>query len=174
MKLAQKPIIPEVPEEHFLKVKQEAEEKYKKLQPVYCPYLKDKVHFDTTGLDHIKFKEWNKTRIRTDQYIRLKLLYLVPEIIAKSHTVQGFSDDKGWVRRKRHGKWEKILMNINYWEFVAVIGKVRIKVIVKQVEGGQKHFRSIIPFWKMDKEKNIRKLYDSDIKNDGDLEGEIE
>ena len=39
-----------------------------------------------------------------------------------------------------------------YYEFVAVINGYRVRVILKEVEGGDgKYFWSIIPFWKMDK-----------------------
>jgi hypothetical protein len=160
-------IISSIPEEHFLKVKQEAEEKYKKLSPIHCPYLKDKVNFNSEGLDHIKFKSWQKARVISDQYTRLRLLYLVPEILKLSHTVQGKLDRKEWERRKRHGKWEKLLIDVSYWEFVHVIGKVRIKVIIKQVKGGEKFFRSIIPFWRMD--EGNKKLNDSDVDKDGNI-----
>ena len=43
------------------------------------------------------------------------------------------------------------MRSATYYEFVAVVKDVRIRVIVKQVELGPKYFWSIIPFWKMDK-----------------------
>lgn len=171
MQMTGKPTITEhsIPEELFLKVRQEAEEKYKRLEPVYCPYLKSKVHFTVRGLDHIKMKSWQKARVRADQYTRFKLLYLAPEIIKISHTVQGKKEAKEWERQKKHGKWEKILKNVVYFEFVAVIGKVRIKVIVKEVEGKEKQFISIIPFWRMIEGEVGKRLHDLDVENDADF-----
>ena len=170
MQMDGKPKFTEISEEFFLKIKQEAEEKYSKLEPVYCPYLKSKVHFNLKGLEHIKFKQWQKARVIGDQYTRFKLLYLAPEIIKNSHTLQGKKETKEWERQKKHGKWQKILKDVTYFEFVAVIGKVRIKVIVKEVFGSEKHFISIIPFWRMTEGENTsKKLYDSDIDNDGDF-----
>jgi hypothetical protein len=61
-----------------------------------------------------------------------------------------------------------------YFEFVAVVGKLRIKVIVKQIDGGQLFFWSIIPFWRMEdlasvegeRPKRRRLLYDGDPETD--------
>jgi hypothetical protein len=41
-----------------------------------------------------------------------------------------------WERQKKYGQWEKRLKEVVYHEFVAVIGKVRIKVIVKTITRG--------------------------------------
>lgn len=141
--------IPEISEEDLLKRRAETEASYKLIGQVFCPFLKEKVNFNSFGLEHIKFKEHGKPRNPFDQYIRLKLFYLVPEIIKKSATVQGICNKKEWEKQKRHGRWEQVLIDVKYHEFVAVIGKARIKVIVKKVGDGEHFFWSIIPFWKM-------------------------
>jgi hypothetical protein len=41
-------------EEEFESVKSKAEEDYKKIANVQCPYLESKVQFNTMGLDHNK------------------------------------------------------------------------------------------------------------------------
>lgn len=145
--------------EKFEKVKNKAEEFYKTLDSVYCPYLKEKVNFNAKGLDHIKFKTWNRTRIRDDQYMRLKLIHLAPEAIQKSNTIQGHSETKEFERKKINNRWEKILTPVFYYEFVAILEGIRVRVIVRNVEGGEKHFWSIIPFWKMNKENGKRLLH---------------
>ena len=58
--------------EQFERIKQEAEDYYKTVNAVFCPYLKSKVNFNAKGLDHIKMKSWNKARLISDQYLRLK------------------------------------------------------------------------------------------------------
>jgi hypothetical protein len=40
-----------------------------------------------------------------------------------------------------------------------VLRDVRVKVIIKEIKGGQKHFWSIIPFWGIDKKTSQRVLY---------------
>lgn len=164
----------EISDADLQRIKDKAEKTYKETQPILCPYFKGTVNFNARGLDHIKFKEWNKPRYKFDQYLRLKLFYLVPEILRSSHTVQGIWKRKEWVRQKRHGKWEKVPKDVSYYEFVAVIGKVRIKVVVKEVSGGQRFFWSIIPFWKMNEITKERKLYDDDLEHDGNIVSDLD
>ncbi len=150
MKMPGKPKNGEISEELFLKVKQSAEEIYQNTKSVYCPYLKQDISFNSSGFEHMKFSNHEKARVRFEQYTRLKLFYLVPEILKKSHTVQGVYDGQEWEREKSHGKWQKVLKGVKYFEFIAVIGKARIKVIVRKLgENGSHTFWSIIPFWKM-------------------------
>jgi hypothetical protein len=93
--------LPEEEFKNFQKAKTEAEEFYKNLSEIYCPYLQTKVAFNTKGLEHIKFKERGKARSARDQYVRLRLLKLAPEIIQKSHTLQDFYETKHLEQQKR-------------------------------------------------------------------------
>ncbi len=164
----------EIPDAHFQKVKDSVEKLYKETVSVECPYLKDTVNFNARGLDHIKFKAWNKPRFKFDQYMRLKLFHLVPEILRRSHTVQGVWERKEWVRQKKHGKWEKIPKDVAYYEFIAVISHARIKIVIKEIEGGQRFFWSIIPFWKMNEITRERKLYDEELEHDGNIVSDLD
>jgi len=150
----------EIPESHFLKIKTEIEVLYRSMHPVLCPYLKRAVLFDAKGLDHIKFKSWNTARSRYDQYLRLRLFPLVSNVISKSNTLQGLNETKEWQRRKRKDGWEKVYLDVIYYEFVSVVNKSRIKVIVKQLSGGEPHFWSVIPFWRMNSVTKQKKLFD--------------
>ncbi len=151
MQMSGKPKEVEISEDLFLKTRSEGENKYRQTGPAYCPYFKEKVGFNAAGLAHTKFKDTNqRPRNKFDQYTRFKLFYLVPDILKKSGTVQGVWETKEWERQKRHGKWQKMLIDVKYYEFVAVVGKARIKVVVKKTGlEGSKLFWSIIPFWKM-------------------------
>jgi hypothetical protein len=82
--------------------------------------------------------------------MRLKLLRLAAETIRNSKTLQGISEKKILVRKKRNSRWEKALTDVTYYEFIAVIDHKRVKVIVKQIFGGEKFFWTLIPYWKMD------------------------
>ena len=135
----------------FEHAKQDAEAFYKTVGKVSCPYFKEEVVFNAKGIEHIKFTRIRQARPHQDQYIRFRLLRLAPEIIRLSHTLQGISTRKSFEREKTHSRWEHIMRSATYYEFVAVVKDVRIRVIVKQVELGPKYFWSIIPFWKMDK-----------------------
>ena len=136
--------------EEFEHQKVKAELLYATLDRVYCPYFKEKISFNRKGLDHIKFKNWNKSRPIKDQYMRFKLLHLVPDVIKASGTLQGIRETYEFERQKKYGKWEAPQRRVIFYEFLAVIGRNRIKVIIKNVEGGESYFWSIIPYWGMD------------------------
>ena len=153
----------------FNHVKKCAEGQYKKINSIFCPFLNRNVNFNAKGLDHIKFKEWNKARLISEQYLRLKFLKLAPLVIEKASTLQEFSKTKTFERKKRSSRWERILTPVKYYGFVAIVNfKVKIKIIVKEVEGGQPFFWSVIPFWKTKKDpitKQTKKVF-----HEGDLE----
>ena len=153
----------------FDQIKKDAEEQYRKINSVFCPFLKRNVNFNAKGLNHIKFKGWNKTRLISEQYLRLKFLKLVPSVIEKANTLQEFSKAKVFERIKRNSRREQILMPVKYYGFVAIIKfKVKIKIIIKEIEGGQPFFWSVIPFWKTKKDpitEQTKKVF-----HEGDLE----
>jgi hypothetical protein len=160
--------------EAFEKVKARAEIFYGTIKPVYCPYLKNEVHFNAKGLEHIKFKEWNKPRVMFDQLQRLKIIDMVPFILGLSHTVQGIWERKEWQRQKKHGRWEKMLKEVVYYEFIAVIDSIRAKVVLKEIKGNPPFFWTVIPYWKMNEITNKRILHDRDIITDGNFSDDIE
>ena len=132
----------------FDQLRKEAEELYRSIGSVRCPYLGTDVRFNRQGLEHLKFKSGRHARSRSDQRVRLQLLRLAPAVLEASHTVQGLRDTKSFVRRRRNSRWEKVLTPVTYYEFVAVLDSVRVRVIVRKLQGGEPHFWSIIPFWK--------------------------
>ena len=44
--------------------------------------------------------------------------------------------------------------------------KVRVKIVVKCVDGGEKYFLSIIPFWGIDKNSGERLMHSGNLEND--------
>jgi hypothetical protein len=148
----------------FEQAKQEAESMYAKIGEVQCPYLGAKVAFNAKGLDHLKMKRWNHARSRSDQYVRLKLLHLAPEIIKKSHTLQGLDEGKKFERIKVHSRWEEKMIFVQYFEFIAVIKNRRMRIIVKKVDDGPYYFWSIVPYWKQGEFR--RKMFEGDPETD--------
>ncbi len=150
----------------FLKTREEAEKFYSTINSVFCPYLGEKIAFNSKGLKHLKFKANQQARPHKDQYPRLKLLYLVPEVLKKSHTLQGIWNVKRFEEIKTNSRWNHAMKEVVYYEFIAVLENVRIKVIIKEVLGGEKHFWSVIPFWGIDKIASKRILHSGDLEND--------
>ena len=145
-------------DEQFNNLKLKNEEIYKSIGEVYSPFFKEKIIFNAKGLEHLKFKSKNHARLRDDQYIRLKLLHLAPKIIKLSNTIQGFSERKAFELNRSNHRNEKILVNVIYYEFVAILEEIRVRVIVKKVGTAPKYFWSIIPHWKIDKVTGKRKM----------------
>lgn len=153
-------------EQEFKEIKEKGEEFYKILDEVYCPYFKEKIGFNAQGLEHLRYKQRGKSRLEQDQYMRFKLIYLAPEVLKISSSLQGIWETKKFEYVKVHGRIDKILKNVIYFEFIAIIKRNRIKVIVKQIENGKKIFWSIIPFWGMNKETMTRLFYDGNPEED--------
>lgn len=158
----------EISTEKFNQAKEIAEEFYRAVGEVHCPYFQEKVVFNAKGLEHLKFKDRQKARIITDQYVRLRLLKLAPEIIKKSHTLQEFFETNKFEKVNSNSKWQYKMVRVCYYGFVAIINEARIKIIIKQIEGGNKFFWSLIPFWKIDKKnrENKKILHRGDMEND--------
>jgi hypothetical protein len=95
--------------------------------------------------------------------MRFKLIFLAPDILKLSRTVQGVSEVNRFEEVYIHGRKEKVLCLVRYYEFIAVIKTYRVKVVVKQIGEGPKFFFSIIPSWKPGKEAGTRLLHDEDI-----------
>ena len=80
-----------IPKQKFNQRKTEADSYYRSVTSIKCPYFNgEEVHFNSDGFEHIVFKEWNKTRSRTDQYVRFRLLPLAVSVIKKSGTLQEY------------------------------------------------------------------------------------
>lgn len=147
-------------EEEFVKAKSTAEATYEKIGEVRCPFLETTVSFNAKGLDHLKLKRWNHAREQKDQWVRLKLLHLAPEVIKKSHTLQGLDEVNKLERIKINSRWEMKSINVTYYEFISVLQGCRVRIVVKKVGDGPAYFWSIVPFWKQGADK--KKLFDGD------------
>ncbi|OGH64858.1 MAG: hypothetical protein A2821_00050 [Candidatus Magasanikbacteria bacterium RIFCSPHIGHO2_01_FULL_41_23] len=144
--------------QNFSEVKEKAETLYKTLEAVDCPYFKSKVFFNSEELQHLKFKSRAKARLQHDQYMRFKLLHFAPVVLKNSGTLQGRCEAKSFERVRVHSRTDTILKDVTYYEFIAVIEDVRLKIIVKEIENGQKFFWSIIPHWGINN-NHVRKLH---------------
>lgn len=150
----------------FEMVRGESEKFYVSIGEVYCPYFGEKIAFNAKGLRHLKFKSDQQARPRDEQYARLKLLRHAPEVLKKSSTVQGIWHTKKFEVQKTNSRWERMMKEVIFYEFIAVLDNVRVKVIVKEVQGGEKHFWSVIPYWGIDKVNSRRVLHSGDPEHD--------
>lgn len=157
--------------EKFEKVKKEVREYYGKLNVVYCPYLKTNVHFNEEGFGHLLSKSWNRGRSVMEQYTRLRIVPKVIEIIKIAHTLQEFDERNILVRQKINSRWEKRMKTIRYYVFVALLKEhdFRLKIIIKEIEGGKPFFWSVYPSWKVTNDVNGNKkkvFYSGNLEED--------
>jgi len=153
-------------EQDFEKTRSGAEAFYATIGEIRCPYFGEKISFNSAGLKHLKFKSDQVARSRSEQYARLKLFVLAPQVLSLSRTVQGISHMKHFERIRIHSRTDTILKSVSHYEFIAVLENVRVKVIVKQIDDGQKFFWSVIPFWGIDKNNSKRILHSGDPERD--------
>lgn len=153
-------------EQNFEKVHAEAEGFYATIGEVRCPYFGEKIAFNVAGFKHLKFKSDKVARSRREQYARLKLLKLAPQILSLSRTVQGIWETKHFERIRVHSRTDTILKPVSYFEFIAILENIRAKVVVKQIDGGEKFFWSIIPYWKIDSVNSRRILHSGEPEHD--------
>lgn len=93
-------------------------------------------------------------------------MYLAPKVLEKSHTLQGIWQTKQFEQYKTSGEWKYTMKNVTFYEFIAVLDSVRVKVIIKEVLGGEKHFWSIIPYWGINKAGSKRILHSGNPESD--------
>lgn len=121
-------------------IKEHAREFFKHHRFVSCPaFPKEKIIFNSKGLSHIFYKGASKasTRDIQDSTVRVNLLPHAHEVLKRMPLPQeesNLTDKEGRVCR--------------YWAFEAVVDNRRVKVIVRQVGNGKKHFWSVIPAWR--------------------------
>ncbi|MEK7208068.1 MAG: hypothetical protein AAB699_00790 [Patescibacteria group bacterium] len=153
-------------EHDFTEVSKKAEAFYASIGEVRCPYFGARIAFNAKGLRHLKFKSDQVARPRSEQYARLKLVTSAPEVLQRSHTVQGIWHTRRFEMQNTNSRWERVMKEVTFYEFIAVLDDVRVKVIVKEVQGGEKHFWSVIPCWGIDKTNSKRVLHSRDIEDE--------
>jgi len=152
-------MITKTDKEKFKEVKKKTKELYDGIDKIKCPYLKDYVYFNKEGWDHLLSKTWNRGRSIVEQYTRLRLFPLVPKIIARANTLQEYDEEKMMVRQKINSRWERRLKLVRYYVFIAIEKTIRLKIVIKEIDGGNKFFYSLFPSWKISKNKSKKKIF---------------
>jgi len=147
-------------------IRESAEKGYKDMKEIHCPYFKEKVTFTSEGFNHIRYRKSRNERHYSVQKMRYKLLPLASEVLRNSKTLQEHEIQKNFIEVKRNKKREKIMKEVHFYGFIAIVKDWKVKVIVRQVGEGKKHFWSIIPNWKTRRTKDSKK---QQVKHTGDL-----
>ena len=110
---------------------------FQKNQKIDCPaFTGDTVILNAKGINHLIYKGNRSRREKSRIETNIRLLPRAIEILKKSTFWQ---EESHYIREKTLYK---------FWAFEAVVNKRRVKVIIRQVNKGKKHFWSVIPAWR--------------------------
>jgi hypothetical protein len=116
--------------EKYEEIEPKAKEFYKTIGSVWCPPLNDHIVFNRQGFHHLIVSK-NTPRPKSERKRRFALLPYAQDILKNPDTVipQNPKDIRS--------------LKVNFWIFSKKIDGVDIKIIVRQIGNGKKHFFSI-------------------------------
>ncbi len=120
--------------------KKQIQEIFKETKQISCPAFPGEIiSFNAKGINHLLYKGNRSKRdiSRIETNIRL-----LPRAIKVLRLMPFFQEESFY---------EKDKITFKYWAFEAVVEERRVKVIVRQIGNGQKHFWSVIPAWRKDR-----------------------
>ncbi|HEC30786.1 MAG TPA: hypothetical protein ENI66_02105 [Candidatus Yonathbacteria bacterium] len=149
-------------QEYYKKHKNKAENVFKKIDTIRCPYFEGSVTFNSDGFHHLRFLPNGRERKHKAQLLKFKLLPFAKHIIAKSGTIQEYRTQLVAVGRKGKRDGLQKTKQAEYWGLYAIVGedkRIRIRVILRRVGDGK------IIFWSVMPDMNLKsgKLYKNDI-----------
>ena len=124
-----------------MKTREKANQFFDKNRDALCPaFPGEKVYFNAAGKHHLFYKPNRASRNSKESSIRVALLGHALKLLELMPVAQ----EEDW--EEKDGKV------INYWAFIGVVDGKRIKVIVRQIGTGPKHYWSVIPCWQRTKQ----------------------
>lgn len=129
-------------EENYEEAKRKAKELYSKIGSVWCPALGQRINFNRVGFQHLLQKE-RKFRPKSERLRRFALLPYAKEIVSDYRGSIVYEKRKVFRRREIDGEDTSVASIMYFWAFADEWDGRRIKLVIRQVDGGEKHFFSI-------------------------------
>ena len=123
---------------------------------VHCPYFGTDVILNADGLHHLRYSD-RRERLKPEQMLKFRLVPLALDVIRASGTVQEYR--RIWQPiGKASARGERPMKEVEYWGFVAIIGRRpdKIRVILRRVGTGNITFWSVMRGGKILKDGNQR------------------
>ena len=113
---------------------------FKRAKEISCPaFNNEKIYFNAKGINHLIYKG-NRSRRDTNRiHTNIRLLPRAIKLLSRSTFWQ---EESCYIADNTSCK---------FWALEAVVDDRRIKVIVRQLGNGKKHFWSVIPAWRKDR-----------------------
>ncbi len=128
----------------YEKSKEKAKDIYSKIGRIECPALSNEfVTFSRVGFNHL-VRKGRIPRTKNEQKRRFTLIPYIEGIIKNPKAKVLYREKTIKYKANRHG--EKILIEskAKFWAFEEKVERCRIKVIIRQLGDGNKHFFSVI------------------------------
>ena len=107
---------------------------------IACPaFPNEKITFNAKGINHLIYKGSRSHREQSRIETNIRLLPSAIKVL------------KVMVYPQEETSYTREGVKYKFWTFEAVVDNRRIKVIVRQVGNGKKHFWSVIPAWRKDR-----------------------
>ena len=120
--------------------KKQIKEIFNRTKSVSCPaFSSERIIFNSKGINHLIYKGDRSRREMSRIKINIRLLPRAIKLLSRATFYQ------------EETSYEKESKTYRFWTFEAVVAKRRIKVIVREVGNGKKHFWSVIPAWRKDR-----------------------
>lgn len=117
---------------NYFKLKKETLSFYKKIKKINSPaFDEENIYFTRVGFDHLVRKGRTK-RSKKEQIHRFRLFRFVKQIVSNKEATILFRET---IRGSSRAY---------FWTFVETIRGLKIKVVIRQIDGGTKHFFSIM------------------------------
>jgi hypothetical protein len=121
-----------MPEENWRKFIKKAHIEYKKIGHVECPaFGNESIYFNKHGFSHLIRKK-GKPRSPFQQLRRTRLLLYAKGILCRATTFA------------THSTSVEDDVKASFWTFYETVDSIQIKIVVRQLGEGRKHFFSIM------------------------------
>lgn len=129
---------------NYRKEKAKAKKLYNKIGRIPSPALSgDHVAFTSKGFTHL-IRKGKNPRPRREQIKRFTLISYAEAIVKNPKAVLVYRTHETKYRANRYGEKILITSTAHFWTFKETIGNRTIKVVIRQLNQGQKHFFSIM------------------------------
>ncbi len=128
----------------YEKSKEIAKKMYSKIGRIPCPAFDNELIACTSeGFNHL-IRKGRIPRTRNEQKRRFVLIPYIEKIIKNPQAEITFRQTEEKYTINRHGQHMLSTSTANFWTFHARINTCDIKLVIRQIGNGQKHFQSIM------------------------------
>ena len=144
----------EFDKQKFEEQKTKTENFYKTINKINCPYFDREVIFNSDGFHHLRYSARSE-RDKKEQILKFNLFPLAVKIIKRSGTLQEYRSGLITVGKKSQRDGLAPAKKVEYWGFVAICGKIKVKirVILRKIGDGNIIFWSVMPFGNISDQK---------------------